>query len=102
MEDETGRTVYYSEGPCCTCSCFCGDVDFKIYESDDDRKEVGRISKKWSGLAKEYFTDADNFGISFPPGANAKMKATLIGACMLIDFMHFERNDKPGLLGLIG
>jgi len=24
---------------------------------------VGKITKQWSGLAKEYFTDADNFGI---------------------------------------
>ena len=24
---------------------------------------MGKITKQWSGLAKEYFTDADNFGI---------------------------------------
>ena len=94
IKDETGKTVYYIEGPCCTCSCFGGDVDFKIYNEVDHGKEVGRISKKWSGLAKEYFTDADNFGISFPPGASGKMKATLLGACMLIDFMYFEQTDN--------
>ena len=26
--------------------------------------EVGKISKQWSGFAKELFTDADNFGVS--------------------------------------
>ena len=31
--------------------------------SSDGSQEVGKISKKWSGLAKEYFTDADNFGV---------------------------------------
>ena len=93
IKDETGKTIYYIEGPCCTCSCF-GDVDFKIYDGSDHSKEVGRIAKKWSGLAKEYFTDADNFGITFPPGANAKMKATLLGASMLIDFMYFERDGN--------
>ena len=31
--------------------------------SADGTQEVGKISKKWSGLAKEYFTDADNFGV---------------------------------------
>ena len=103
IKDETGQTVYYIEGPWCTRSCCCGNVDFKIYEGDDDSKEVGRISKQWSGLAKEYFTDADNFGIVFPAGANAKMKATLLGACMLIDFMFFEKEgNKSGLLDLIG
>ncbi len=32
--------------------------------SADGTQEVGKISKKWSGLAKEYFTDADNFGVT--------------------------------------
>ena len=32
--------------------------------SGDGTQEVGKISKKWSGLAKEYFTDADNFGVT--------------------------------------
>ena len=27
-------------------------------------QEVGKISKQWSGFAKEYFTQADNFGVS--------------------------------------
>jgi len=31
--------------------------------SADGTQPVGKISKQWSGLAKEYFTDADNFGI---------------------------------------
>ena len=31
--------------------------------SADGTQPVGKITKQWSGLAKEYFTDADNFGI---------------------------------------
>ncbi len=31
--------------------------------SADGTQEVGKITKQWSGLAKEWFTDADNFGI---------------------------------------
>ncbi len=31
--------------------------------SADGSQEVGKISKQWSGLAKEFFSDADNFGI---------------------------------------
>lgn len=45
---------------------------------------MGKISKKWTGLAREAFTDADTFGISFPMDLDVKMKAVLIGACMLI------------------
>ena len=31
--------------------------------SADGTQDIGKISKQWGGLAKEYFTDADNFGI---------------------------------------
>ena len=31
--------------------------------SPDRSTEVGKISKQWSGLLREAFTDADNFGI---------------------------------------
>ena len=32
--------------------------------SADGQNQVGRISKQWTGLVKEAFTDADNFGIT--------------------------------------
>jgi hypothetical protein len=57
-------------------------------------QQVGKISKQWSGLAKEYFTDADNFGIQFPMDLDVKMKAVMIGAVFLIDFMFFERSGN--------
>lgn len=50
----------------------------------DDNKPIGRISKQWSGLLKEVFTDTDNFGIQFPLDMDVKMKAVLLGACFLI------------------
>lgn len=50
----------------------------------DGAVEVGRISKQWSGLLKEAFTDTDNFGISFPMDLDVKMKAVLLGALFLI------------------
>lgn len=46
--------------------------------------QVGKISKQWSGLAKEAFTDTDNFGITFPRDLDVRMKATLLGAVFLI------------------
>jgi len=50
----------------------------------DNTATVGRISKQWSGIVKEAFTDADNFGITFPMDLDVKMKAVMIGACFLI------------------
>lgn len=46
--------------------------------------EVGKISKQWSGISRELFTDADFFGISFPVDLDVRVKAVLIGACFLI------------------
>uniref|UniRef100_A0A3Q0SCZ2 Phospholipid scramblase n=1 Tax=Amphilophus citrinellus TaxID=61819 RepID=A0A3Q0SCZ2_AMPCI len=79
------ETLMRLEGPCFACNC-CGDVNF-----EDNDRSIGRISKQWSGLLKEVFTDTDNFGIQFPLDLDVKMKAVLMGACFLIDFMFFEK-----------
>uniref|UniRef100_UPI00398F77E6 phospholipid scramblase 2-like n=1 Tax=Pristiophorus japonicus TaxID=55135 RepID=UPI00398F77E6 len=82
-------TVLRIVGPCFACNC-CGDIAFEVKPPDESRN-IGRISKQWSGLAKEALTDADNFGVQFPMNLDVKMKAALLGACFLIDFMFFER-----------
>ena len=71
--------------------------------SPDGSTEVGKISKQWTGLLREAFTDADNFGISFPVDLDVRMKATLIGALFLIDFMFFEKkqNEESDGLGMM-
>ena len=56
--------------------------------------DLGQITKKWSGLLKESFTDADNFGIVFPDNIDANIKAVLLGAVFLIDFVHFEDSNN--------
>lgn len=56
-------------------------------------EETGRIVKRWSGLGKEMFTSADNFGISYPPEASLKEKAVLLGAVFLIDLTYFETKN---------
>jgi len=89
IEDADGNEVLVIIGPWCTYS-MCGDVEFKVMVPDESA-EVGRISKQWSGLLKESFTDADNFGISFPMDLDVRVKATMIGAAFLIDYMFFEK-----------
>ena len=46
--------------------------------------QIGKISKQWSGLGKEIFSDTDNFGVSFPMDLDVKIKAVLMGAVFLI------------------
>ncbi|CAG7720111.1 unnamed protein product [Allacma fusca] len=90
VKNGAGEVSLHIKGPFCTSSC-CSDVEFLVLTSEQG-SEVGRISKQWSGIAREFFTDADNFGLSFPIDLDVKMKAVMIGACMLIDFMFFEHN----------
>lgn len=54
-------------------------------------QEVGLIQKKWSGLTKEMFTQADNFWIEFGNVTDPRLRALLFSATVLIDVVHFER-----------
>ncbi|MFC1769513.1 phospholipid scramblase-related protein [Nitrospirota bacterium] len=81
VKDSSGNTVYELFGP------ILKPWTFFIQIGD---RELGKITKKWSGLLKEGFTDADNFGIEFPDEADVNRKALLLGAVFLIDFVHFE------------
>ncbi|KAF7236758.1 Phospholipid scramblase 3 [Varanus komodoensis] len=86
------ETVLRVLGPCFACSCG-GDVNFEVLtvKTRDESRGVGRIAKQWSGLVQEVFTDTDNFGVQFPMDLDVKIKAVLLGACFLIDFMFFEK-----------
>jgi uncharacterized protein YxjI len=52
--------------------------------------EVGLIQKKWSGLLKEAFSDADNFWVGFAGVNDPQLRAVLFAATALIDIVHFE------------
>ncbi|XP_066477615.1 phospholipid scramblase 1-like [Tiliqua scincoides] len=92
VQNEARQDVLKIIGPCIVCSCF-GDVNFEVL-SLDERQVVGRIGKHWTGLLKEFFTDVDNFGIQFPMDLDVKMKAVMLGACFLIDYMFFESTGQ--------
>jgi uncharacterized protein YxjI len=63
---------------------------FEIRQHD---REVGKITKKWSGLLKEGFTDTDNFAAVLPPQMTPEQKSVLLGAVFLIDFVYFENKN---------
>eukprot|EP00128_Syssomonas_multiformis_P004883 Colp12_sorted_trinity150504_noHs@15699 len=87
-----GTTVLRIRGPCIMCECF-NDINFEVFEGHSDHV-IGRIAKKWAGLAQEMFTDADNFGVNFPLELDVRAKALLIAAVFLIDFMYFETSNQ--------
>jgi uncharacterized protein YxjI len=85
--DQNGREIFQLYGPI---------LHPWTFEIQKGAQVLGKITKKWSGLAKEAFTDADNFGIVFPNGIDFSQKAILLGAVFLIDFVHFENRGKNG------
>lgn len=52
---------------------------------------LGKIAKRWSGLLKEAFTDADHFGLEMDERVDERLRPLLLGATFLIDFVHFEK-----------
>jgi len=93
--DADGQKVFGMDGPCCKCQAVCctEDIEFRILSAVNN-VQVGRLSKQWGDLVREMFTKADNFGVSFPVDLDVRMKAVLLGAVFLIDFMYFERRRK--------
>ncbi|XP_075246785.1 phospholipid scramblase 1-like isoform X2 [Convolutriloba macropyga] len=93
IRDADGQKVLMVNGPCCVCQgAWCCEQEFLVRTPDGE--VIGKIAKQFSGLIKEYFTDADNFGIQFPLDLDVKMKAIMIGAVFLIDFMFFENESN--------
>jgi hypothetical protein len=70
---------------------------FKIWTfavRDAAGNEVARISKKWTGALKEYFTDADNFMIEFGQHPwTAAQRAVILATAISIDLDFFENNN---------
>jgi len=60
-----------------------------------DERQVACIQKRWSGVGRELFTDADSFRMLFEDDAlTAQERRLLIAAALAIDFDFFEKS--PG------
>ncbi|KAM9033675.1 phospholipid scramblase family member 5 isoform X1 [Sarcophilus harrisii] len=90
IQNESKEDILKIVGPYATCGCF-GDVDFEV-KTINEKITIGKISKYWSGFVNDVFTNADNFGIHVPADLDVKIKAAMIGACFLFDFMFFEHS----------
>ncbi len=54
---------------------------------------VGSIKKKWSGLLKEAFSDADNFRVEMGSAMDPSLRAVMLATTFFIDFLHFENSQ---------
>jgi uncharacterized protein YxjI len=81
IQDATGRVVAQLYGP------FLKPWTFEVRVGD---RVVGQIQKRWSGLGKELFTDADNFGVDLAGLEDPALKVLVFAATVLVDVVHFE------------
>lgn len=94
IENEAGREVMMIQSP------FFRIWTFKLMFED---QAVGRISKKWGGMLKEMFTDADVFGMECEQHVPVELRSILLVATFLIDFTCFENNSSSGVgLDMLG
>jgi len=62
-----------------------------------EEEVIGCIHKRWGGVLRELFTDADTFDIQFPANAEAKDRMLLIAAVYLLDDLFFSSNNLIAL-----
>ena len=57
------------------------------FMSPDGKTELGKVGKKWGGMAREIFTSADTYGVQIAPAAagDDTMKMLIIGASVAIN-----------------
>ncbi|XP_062512040.1 phospholipid scramblase 1-like [Corticium candelabrum] len=92
VSDATGSQQMFIQGPCWYCKC-CSDVDYQILNQENG-VQVGTLTSQWSGFCQETFTGTGNFSVTFPMDLTWQMKATLLSAAFLVDFMYYEQNKK--------
>ena len=74
VTNESEEVVYTIYTPCVLTTLCCTEAVFA--------EEVGSITKQFSNVVKEALTDSDKFKVTFPEGADPKMKA--------IDYLFYE------------
>jgi uncharacterized protein YxjI len=76
---------------------------FKMWTFDVMRSQskVATIKKNWSGAISEFFTDKDNFVVTFQDqNMQSDQKALIMTTTLMIDIVYFENNKGSSLLDL--
>lgn len=80
------------------------DIKGKMFKSEykfmtpDGSKEMGSVSKKWGGVAKELFTSAGTYGVQIEPefAGDKKTKMLILGAAIAIHAIFNKGGGKGG------
>lgn len=69
--------------------------DFAVM--DRNELEVARVTKKWAGLGRELFTDADHYVIHRPLPLDEAMQGLVLAAPFAVDLI-LKQKDSAGLV----
>ncbi len=59
--------------------------------TDNSNVPIGSISKKWAGIAKEFFTTADKYNVNIDPNySNKENKIVILSSALTIDMVLKE------------
>jgi uncharacterized protein YxjI len=67
---------------------YIGKLGFKVLSNDEQK---GTITKQWSGVGKELFTDADHFHVQFDAIEKQGWRKMLLALAFAIDIAFFEQ-----------
>ena len=69
---------------------------FKIWTFDVrfGSRKLGTIQKKWGGVLGEFFTDKDNYVVSYAdPNLTFEVKSLMLAMTLMVDIVYFENNQ---------
>ncbi|XP_067218377.1 phospholipid scramblase 2-like [Chanodichthys erythropterus] len=91
VENERGEPAFKIVGP---CVAFFTDENFELVSLNGAAidRPFGKIFKPFSCCGLNAGAD---FVVRFPSNLDFKMKATLLGACILIDFIYYDKPKNP-------
>ena len=83
LEDSTGAMLAEMRGP------LLRPNTFMVYKQGE---EIGRVTKQWSGIGREAFTDADTFHVQLDTSrANRDFALLILASALAIDLDFFEK-----------
>jgi hypothetical protein len=88
VEDAAGRVLLTVSAPIWRPWTF-------EFTRPDETRTMAAVRKKWSGLLREAFMDADNFQIELGPGPLTLLeRKLLLAAALFIDLLYFENKSS--------
>ena len=59
---------------------------------DETGEPVARVAKRWDGVMRAVFTDADTYGVELRPGLVDPLRSLAVAACLVVDVLFNERS----------